>query len=69
MREAARDSDLFPDERVAGELIARLSELSTRLRQGATRRAVSALLDTASTVAAARGGGHRATPLQVIKRG
>jgi len=46
LREAARDSDLFPDERVAGELIARLSELSTRLRQGAdAARAVSALLD------------------------
>jgi Tfp pilus assembly protein PilF/peroxiredoxin len=40
LREAARDSDLFPDERVAGELI-------TRLRQGADpARAASALLDS-----------------------
>ena len=47
LREAARDSDLFPDERVAGELIARLSELSTRLRRGADpARAASALLDS-----------------------
>jgi Tfp pilus assembly protein PilF/peroxiredoxin len=47
LREAALDSDLFPDERVAGELIARLSELSTRLRQGTdAARAASALLDS-----------------------
>jgi tetratricopeptide (TPR) repeat protein len=47
LREAARDSDLFPDERVAGELIARLSELGTRLRQGAApAHAASALLDS-----------------------
>jgi Tfp pilus assembly protein PilF/peroxiredoxin len=47
VREAAHDSDLFPDERVAGELIARLSELSTRLRQGADpARTASALLDS-----------------------
>src|SRR5262245_11987761 len=35
LREAERDSDLLPDERVAGALIARLSELSARLKQGA----------------------------------
>ena len=46
LREAARDSDQFPDERVAGELISRLSELSRRLRQGAAPAdAASALLD------------------------
>jgi Tfp pilus assembly protein PilF/peroxiredoxin len=47
LREAAHDSELFPDERVAGELIARLSELSAQLRQGADPvGAVSALLDS-----------------------
>jgi len=47
LRLALRDSDLLPDERVAGELIARLSELSARLRQGADpARAASALLDS-----------------------
>jgi Tfp pilus assembly protein PilF/peroxiredoxin len=47
LREAALDNDLFPDERVARDLIARLSELSTQLKQGADpARAASALLDS-----------------------
>jgi Tfp pilus assembly protein PilF/peroxiredoxin len=46
LREAARNIDFLPDERVAGELIARLSELSARLKQGDDpARAVSGLLD------------------------
>jgi tetratricopeptide (TPR) repeat protein len=46
LRVAAHDSDAFPDERVARELIAKLSELGMRLRQGAEpARAASALLD------------------------
>jgi hypothetical protein len=32
-------SDMFPDERVAGELIARLAELSDRLKEGSDRAA------------------------------
>ena len=46
LRQAAREGDSFPDERVAGELIARLSELGARLRQGVDpARALTALLD------------------------
>ena len=58
------DSDLFPDERVAGELIARLSELSTRLRQGADRGARRSLpcSPAASTVAACSRWRRRPSP-------
>jgi len=46
LREAARSIDFLPDERVAGELIARLEELSARLKHGDDpARAVSGLLD------------------------
>ena len=47
LREAAGDIDFLPDEHVAGELIARLGELSARLKQGEDpARAASSLLDT-----------------------
>jgi len=47
LRVAALDGDAFPDERVARELIAKLSELGARLRQGGDpARTVPALLDS-----------------------